>query len=122
MVDFTKAIKQNPDDAKAYCNRGVAYGKKGEFDYAIEDYIKAIELKPDYADAYYNRGIAWLHLGEWENAKSDLTTAKEKGANIAIKFRVEYESLPGFEQKHDVQLPADIAEMLSQNPVNPEIL
>ena len=100
----------------------MVYYKQDEVDRAIVEYNRAIELKLDHANVYYSRGLAWLHLKEWENSKSDLTTAKGKGANIVIKFRVEYENVQGFERKHGIQLPEDIAEMLSQNPVNPEIL
>ena len=38
------------------------------------------------------------------------------------KFGMDYESVPDFEGKHDIQLPEDIAAMLAKNPVNPEIL
>ena len=33
--------------AEAYCNRGVAYGNKGEYDKAIADYTEAIRLEPE---------------------------------------------------------------------------
>ena len=45
-------------NAAAYNRRGIAYGKKGEFDKAIADFTEAIRLKPDFAVAYLNRGIA----------------------------------------------------------------
>ena len=88
-------------------------GKKGDFDHAIEDYTKAIELKPDYAVAYNNRGEAWLHLREWEKAKSDLTTAGDMGADIIVSFHNTYASVPDFEQRNGMKLPADIAAMLT---------
>ena len=44
------------------------------------------------------------------------------GMDIIATFRNDYESVSDFEGKHDIQLPADIAAMLSKNPVNPEIL
>ena len=39
-----------------YCNRGYAYGKKGDYNRAIADYTQAIELNPNYVEAYNNRG------------------------------------------------------------------
>ena len=122
IVDYTKAIELKNDYAVAYHNRGFAYGKKGDYDRAIVDYTKAIELKNDYAVAYHNRGLTKLHLQAWEEAKSDLTTARNMGMDIIATFRNDYESVSDFEGKHDIQLPADIAAMLSKNPVNPEIL
>ena len=114
IADFTKAIEFNPDFiAEVYNNRGITYRKKGTIDRAIRDHNKAIECKTDFAEAYFNRGQAWLLLKEWERAKSDLTTAKEKGANIVDEFRMDYENVSDFEGKHDIQLPADIAAMLT---------
>ena len=91
----------------------MAYGKQGDFDRAIEDYTQAIQLNPDYAKAYCNRGEAWLHLKEWEKARADLTAARDMGLDIIASFHNEYASVPDFEQKNGVKLPADIAEMLT---------
>ena len=91
----------------------MAYRKKGEYDRAILDYTKAIELKLDYTNAYYNRGEAWLHLQEWEYAKSDLTIARDKGTNIVAAFHDSYASVADFEDRNRIELPADIAEMLT---------
>ncbi|MXV83975.1 tetratricopeptide repeat protein [Candidatus Poribacteria bacterium] len=111
--DYTEAIRLNPDLAEAHHNRGVFYVKKGEFDNAINDYTKAIELKSDYADAYHNRGEARLHLQEWEKAKSDLITAKEMDVYIIAAFHNDCENVEDFEQKTGIQLPEDIAELLT---------
>ena len=113
-ADYTKAIELDPENAGVYYNRGVAYYKKGEFDAAFADYTKAIELDPEDADVYYNRGEAWLHLREWEKAKADLTTAKDRGFDIIAAFRNDYESVEDFEAKHGVQMPEDIAALLTR--------
>ena len=44
---YDRAIEINPDFAKAYYNRGVAYGKLGNHRQAISDYDRAIEINPD---------------------------------------------------------------------------
>ena len=113
IKDYNKAIELNPDLDEVYNNRGVVYYKRGDYHRAIVDYTKTIELNPDDAIAYYNRGEALLHLGKWEEAKADLTTAKDKGANIVNEFHKEYESIVDFEERYGIQLPPDIAEMLS---------
>ena len=113
IKDFDKAIKLNSDYADAYNNRGASYREKGKPNRAIEDCTRAIALKPDYADAYYNRGITRLHLVEWKEAKTDLTTAKANGGNIIDIFHNNYESIEVFEEKYGIQLPADIAELLT---------
>ena len=110
---FIKAIELNPHYAIAYNNRGIAYGEKGDYDRAIVDYTKAIELKPGFAEGYYNRGEAWLHLGEWDKAKLDLTVAMAMEIDIIHSFRNEYGSVPDFERRNGVKLPADLAAMLT---------
>ena len=75
IEDFNKIIELNPGNAYVHYNRGIEWGKKGEYDKAIDDYTKAIELKPDYADAYYNRGIEWGKKGEHNKAIDDYTKA-----------------------------------------------
>ena len=114
ITDYDTAIQLQPDLAEAYSNRGVVYMAKGDFDDAIKDYNKAIELKPDLAGAYCNRGEARLHLQEWDKAKSDLMTAQNMGTDIIDSFHNDYASVEDFEQKTGVQLPPDIAEMLTQ--------
>ena len=113
IEDCTKAIDLKPDLAEAYYIRGRGYREKGDFDRAIADYTQAIEHKPDFAEAYNNRGEAWLHLGEWENARSNLTVAVAMGVNIIQGFRNEYGSVPDFEDRNGVKLPADLAAMLT---------
>ena len=117
IQDFNKAIELKPDFAEAYYNRGIAYRIKGNFEQAIQDFNEAIELKPDYAKAYFNRGCTWLHLGEWEKAKADLTTAKNMGVDIVVMFRLQYGSVADFERKYDLELPEDIADMLTGETV-----
>ena len=113
IVDFDTALKLKPDFADTYYNRGVAYSEKSLYNRAIEDYTSAIALKPDLAESYSGRGVAQLHRREWESAKSDLTAAKNMGVNIIAKFCYIYGSVANFERITSIQLPADIAAMLT---------
>ena len=113
ITHYAKAIEFKPDLANAYNNRGVVYGKQNDYERSIEDYTQAIQLKPD-PWVYYNRAGAWLHLREWEKAKLDLITAKNMGYDIIDSFRNDYESVEHFEREHGVELPEDIAAMLTQ--------
>ena len=98
----------------AYYNRGVVYDNKGAVDLAIADYTKVIELDPNYAVAYNNRSMCWLRLQNWQEAKSDLITAKSKGMDIIAAFRGYYKNIEAFEKRNGIQLPKDIAAMLTQ--------
>ena len=113
IEDYTKAIGLKPDYVAAYSNRGAAYHNIGKVEEAIRDYNTVIGLKPQSAHVYYNRGEAWLHLREWNKAKSDLTTAENMGTDIIDSFHNDYASVEAFEQKTGIQLPADIAALLT---------
>ena len=75
IIDYGKAIKLDPKDAKAYYNRGIAYGELKQYDQAITHCTKAIELAKD-ALAYYSRGIAYLGL-QHDKVITDYTKAIE---------------------------------------------
>ena len=114
LNDFTKLIRLRPDDGEAYRLRGIIHARKGDFRRAINDFTTMIEVNPENGNAYYYRGDLWLHLQEWEQAKLDLTTAQNMGIDIIASFHNHYASVADFEQKIGIQLPADIAEMLTQ--------
>ena len=114
ITDYDKAIELTPKFALAYYNRGATYKTKGVLDRAIADYNKVIELDPELALAYYNRGEAWLRLREWDKAKTDLTDALNRDVDIIAAFRKDYKTVVAFERRHDLQLPEDIAAMLTQ--------
>ena len=115
IQDFNKAIDLGSKDAGVYSNRGLAYLRIGDFEAAIQDYSRAIDLNPHSAMIYCNRGEAWLHLKEWQKAKADLITAKDMGCDIVESFRNDYESVEDFEVNYGVQVPEDIAALLSGN-------
>ena len=113
MASYDTAIELNPDFAPAYSGRAQVKCCTGEFSLAIEDCTKAIDLKPDKAELYYGRGVVWLYLKQWEKAKSDLMTARQKGMDVHSFFHSGYSGIEGFERKHGVELPEDIAAMLT---------
>ena len=114
LDDFTKLIQLSPENVKAYNVRALTYANKGNFNLAIDDYSRAIKVDPDDGEAHYYRGDMRLHLREWEKAKSDLADAEDKGIDIVAQFHKLHKSIADFEQKTGIQLPPDIAEMLTQ--------
>jgi tetratricopeptide (TPR) repeat protein len=87
---FDEAIRQDPQDAIAYYNRGVAYNRIAQgvtgsgmvragsnisqYQSAIQDFDQAIRLNPQ-ADAYFNRGFAYRNLGQFERAIEEFDEA-----------------------------------------------
>lgn len=111
--DCTQAVQLNQNYVEAYNNLGLAYESKGDFDQAIRSYTQAIEFKSDYAKAYSNRGMTLLRMEKWEKAKSDLTTAQNMGVDIIALFGNTYGSVANFERMIGIQLPKDIAALLT---------
>ena len=79
-------------------------------------YNKAIKRDPDDGDTYYNHAEVWLSLGNWANARENLKTARDKGVDIIVAFRNDFESVKNFEEKYGRKLPHDIASMLTKEP------
>lgn len=75
IIDYTKALDINPNLAKAYDNRGVAYADEGSLPRAIADFTMAIANDPKDADAYNNRGHAYFIKGNLSQAVFDYTRA-----------------------------------------------
>ncbi|BAZ11325.1 TPR repeat-containing protein [Calothrix sp. NIES-4071] len=74
-INFTLAIRLNPQSERAYFNRGCTCGKSGDNLGAVNDFNNTVKLNPNYAQAYANRGIAYHNLGYEQAAISDLQTA-----------------------------------------------
>lgn len=86
IATYAKAIKANPECARAYNNRGCVHLTEGRYRESTSDFDKAIGLNPKFAHAYYNRGNARLALGLYSRAISDYTFVVELGAGSERTF------------------------------------
>lgn len=76
IATYSKGMNvKKKDYAAAYCNRGGAYFKKGEFSKAKADCDKAIDMDVDFAGAYYLRGIIHAQENRQEHAFNDFDKA-----------------------------------------------
>jgi tetratricopeptide (TPR) repeat protein len=83
IAEYTTAIEINPNYAKAYTKRGVAYASKGDNEQAEKDLSRAIELDPNNPNAYFERMMFYQILtGKEDAAQKDsdkyLQLLKEK--------------------------------------------
>ena len=69
--DFTSALGRGYSFANVYCDRGIMYGRKGDYINAIKDFDKALELKPYSVRTYKARGFVYSCKGEYGNAIKD---------------------------------------------------
>jgi len=83
---WNDTVHKSPGKARPYNERGLAYGRQGNFIRAISDYTRAIEIKPDLAKAYNNRGIAYEKQGNFIQAISDYTRAIEIKPDLAEAY------------------------------------
>lgn len=75
LIEAGIEVKNNPEDAEAYYNRGIAYADLKNYSQAIEDYTQAIKLNPNYASAYNNRAWTYYLMKNYSNALPDANTA-----------------------------------------------
>jgi len=68
IEEFDQVLELAPESTRAYCYRGRAYDRLGEYTRAIVDCDRAIELDPEYAFAYFVRGTAHGGSGDYERA------------------------------------------------------
>ena len=78
--------QQEPLSAKEYCNRGVSYFEKGQYDKAISDYNKALEIDPGFAKAILARGVAYYYKGEYDKASADVHKVQSLGHHFPPAF------------------------------------
>ncbi len=72
---YGKAIESNPQDRKAYFDRGIAWIRIQNWREAIRDFTKVIELDPSCADAYDERGAVAATINDWHRAREDADRA-----------------------------------------------
>jgi serine/threonine protein kinase len=72
---LSSIIDANPDQSRAYFNRGSAFIMFGDCVDAIPDFTRAVELDPNYDLAYISRAYCYSQTGE-----------ARKGAQDALKY------------------------------------
>jgi len=75
IVDYTEAIRLNPNYTAAYKDRGVTYFRLKERRLAITDFNQAIKLNSNDAEIYNHRGITRYEIGDKQGAIRDYSQA-----------------------------------------------
>ncbi|GEM_PF-1409532 len=73
--EANQALKTDPQDAKAFYNRGTGHYGNKDYEAAIEDLTMAVRLEPEAPDVFYNRGLSYRRLNKIDEAISDFTDA-----------------------------------------------
>jgi len=124
ILEYTKAIELEPNNAKAYAGRGDIYAaeiiiynpsKKKDIsllDLAVADYTKAIELDPNLAVAHAGRAYIYDYKKQYNLAIADFTKAIEIDPNLAAAYAGRANSYISINQ-YDLAI-ADYAKAIEQ--------
>ena len=88
IADYTDAIRQKPNVAEYYYNRGVAYNAKKDSEKSISDLTEAIRLNSNYVEAYWYRSIVYYNKGDYDKSIADNTEAIRLKPNYAKAYSV----------------------------------
>jgi tetratricopeptide (TPR) repeat protein len=72
LTEFDSAVRNNPDDAGAYVDRGMAYLALGQEDNALSDYKKAKQLDSKNTKAYVGCAKVMLRRDDYTSAIATL--------------------------------------------------
>ena len=123
VVDYTKVIEQNTNDAIAYNKRGAAMATRGDLDSAIADFDKAIGLKPDAVAFYCNRGFAKQTKFDFDGAIADFNKAAElKPDDNNIKNMLWFAKDESTKSKPDLYVRRGIAKQEANGDLNGAIV
>jgi len=86
IIEYTNAIKLNPNYTIAYNSRGNAYYSKKEYDKAIADYSQAIRLNPNDASTYNRRGNVYYSKKDYEQSIADYSLAIRFNPDEAVYY------------------------------------
>jgi tetratricopeptide (TPR) repeat protein len=90
-LQFSLAVKANPNSADALTWRGIAENELKQFHEAERDFDAALRIRPDDVPAHYNLALSLIRLGENDRAVGELREvvklqpgAPEPEYNLAI--------------------------------------
>ena len=79
IVEYGKAIEQNPDIYSPYLNRARAFQRMGRFDEALKDFARSIERNPELGEIYFYRSQCYTQMNNFASALADADKAKSFG-------------------------------------------
>ena len=86
LIEFSRAIEVEPNNASAFHYRGVAKSRFGDFEASIIDYNEAIELDSSRSEFFGSRGIAKARSGDLPGAILDFDCALEMNPNDGVVY------------------------------------
>lgn len=112
------ATRTSPSSPQNHNNLGDLYGRRGDFEKAVEEFKRAIELKPGYADAYHNLGNTYQQMGKVDEAIENF----EKAISFNPNLWQSYQNLAAiyFEQENWEKAEEYLQKAIEINPSLPQ--
>jgi len=120
ILDFSEALKVNPQATDALYNRGAAYALLGQPDYALADFAHLLDLAPKDPDTLYYRAQIYMSQGKREAALADLSGVLA-GHPEDIDSRMQRAGLSIMLGRNEDAI-ADLDQLLQKEPTSPAAL
>ncbi|MDJ0707754.1 MAG: tetratricopeptide repeat protein [Leptolyngbyaceae cyanobacterium MO_188.B28] len=78
------SIQEDPENYKAYVNKGIVYRLTGEYAQAGDMYSKALEIEPDYPELHASMGALAIYQEDYSVAIDYLERALELDDTLAV--------------------------------------
>ena len=76
---YNDTLKVNPNDARAWSNKGGILGTLGRMEESLEAFNSSLKVNPALAETWYNKGVALEAVGRDKAAAESYKKAKELG-------------------------------------------
>ena len=120
IEDFTKAIAINPDLARAYNGRALAYRDKGDYENALKDHEQALRITPNAPGFLINRGTTYQRMGRFAESIDDFDRAIRNNPRLPAAFNGRCYALANWGKAREAI--ADCNRALRLRPGDPSIL
>jgi len=119
IADLNWVLQVDPQDAQAYCCRGVVRYKMGAYRQAIADFNQALKLNFQECIVYRNRGKARFQLGDHQGALADLNQSLKIQPEDPLGYIARAQVYR--EMGNYLQALQDYNQALQINPQDPQI-
>lgn len=114
IVDFSEALKVNPQATDALYNRGAAYALIGQTNYALADFAHLLDLAPNDPDTLFYRAWIYVNQGKTESAVKDLSAVLGQRPDDAVSRLQRAGLLIALQRNEDAI--ADLNQLLKKEP------
>jgi len=74
---ITELLLSEPESAKLWRHKGLALGRMGKHDEALECFERALRLDPEFFSAWYHKGVALMELQRYEESVAPYEMARK---------------------------------------------